>query len=160
MSVGKEHQYQVAVRWTGDRGSGTSHYRHYGRDHLITSAGRPEIPGSADPAFRGDTDRWNPEQFLLTSLSQCHLLWYLHLAAQAGIVVVEYSDDALGVMFEDAVGGGGQFASVTLRPSVVVTKAWMIDRAVKLHGEVGVKCFIARSVNFPVHHQPTVTAAG
>ena len=46
------------------------------------------IAGSADPAFRGDRTRYNPEDLLVASLAACHMLWYLHLAADAGVVVV------------------------------------------------------------------------
>lgn len=160
MSDGREHQYQVTVEWTGNRGNGTKGYRTYGRDHLVSSPGRPDLLGSSDPEFRGDVDRWNPEQLLVTALSQCHLLWYLHLAAEAGVVVVEYSDRARGVMIEDEIGGGGQFACVTLRPVIVVSCESMVDTATQLHGKVAARCFIARSVNFPVLHEPVVTAVG
>jgi organic hydroperoxide reductase OsmC/OhrA len=149
------HTYDVTVTWTGDEGAGTAAYRSYRRDHVVDAAGRPPIPGSSDPAFRGDEARWNPEQLLVVSLSQCHMLWYLHLCVEAGVVVHGYRDDARGEMEENA-DGSGQFVAVTLRPAVTVADAAMVDRAVALHGAVPAKCFIARSVNFPVHHEPTV----
>jgi organic hydroperoxide reductase OsmC/OhrA len=150
-----EHRYDVAVRWTGNLGEGTSGYRGYSRAHVVSTAGRPDIAGSSDPTFRGETDRWNPEQLLVAALSQCHMLWYLHLASSAGVVVVDYLDEAVGVMIEGE-DGGGQFGEVLLRPSVTVTEERMVERALAKHGEVGAKCFIARSVNFPVRHEPTV----
>ncbi len=148
-----EHRYQLTVRWTGDRGGGTTGYRDYDRTHEVSAAGKPTIAGSSDPAFRGDATRWNPEELLVASLSQCHLLWYLHLATTAGVVVLEYQDDPIATMAENP-DGSGQFSEVLLRPRVRVGQAAMVERAQSLHGQVGAFCFIARSVNFPVRHRP------
>ncbi len=79
--MGKSHRFSVTVEWTGNRGSGTANYRAYSRDHEIGWAGKPVVPGSSDPAFRGDAGRYNPEELLIASLSACHMLWYLHLCA-------------------------------------------------------------------------------
>lgn len=158
------HQFDVVVTWSGNRGTGTENYRAYGRDHTISSPGAdgavvpPPIPGSSDPAFRGDADRWNPEQLLVASLSQCHMLWYLHLAATNGVVVVGYRDAASGTMAVHR-DGSGEFESVTLRPTVTVANAEMAETARSLHGQVPALCFIARSVNFPVHHEPEIVVA-
>src|ERR1700735_5211938 len=108
------HSYAVTVTWTGNTGTGTSGYREYKRSHEISASGKSTIAGSSDPAFRGEPTRWNPEELLVASLSACHQLWYLHLCAEAGIVVQAYRDDAVGVMAEQA-DGAGQFESVTLR---------------------------------------------
>lgn len=151
------HEYDVAVTWTGNRGAGTSGYRTYGRDHEVTTAGAPPLLGSSDPAFRGDADRWNPEQLLVAALSQCHLLSYLHVAADAGVVVTAYTDDAHGVMTQTS-DGGGHFVEVVLRPRVTVAEEAMVDRATALHDRAHELCFIANSVNFPVRHEPTTTA--
>jgi len=156
-----EHGYHVTVRWTGNLGPGTTGYRAYGRDHEISGAaeGQPVIPGSADPAFRGDPLRWNPEELLVASLAQCHMLWYLHLCATHGVVVTDYTDEARGEMALDPAGGGGQFREVELRPRVTVAEAGMADKARALHAEVPALCFIARSVNFPVRHTPVIEVA-
>ena len=148
------HSYQVATRWEGNRGTGTSSYKDYGREHTITAEGKPAIAGSADRAFRGNTDRWNPEEMLLAALSQCHLLSYLHVAASNGIVVVEYEDAASGTMTQTG-NGGGHFVSATLRPTVTISSGDP-ELARKLHAEASEKCFIAASVNFPVLHEPTI----
>lgn len=153
------HDYRVTVQWTGDRGTGTSGYRDYGRDHLVLGAGKPTILGSSDPTFRGDRDRWNPEEMLVAALSQCHMLTYLHLAVQAGIVVLGYRDEASGEMVQDRVGDGGEFREVTLRPTVTISDPAHSDRAQELHHDVPELCFIARSVTFPVHHVPTIVYA-
>jgi organic hydroperoxide reductase OsmC/OhrA len=152
------NRYEVTVRWTGNTGSGTSDYRSFSREHDIVCEGKPTIAGSADPAFRGDVARWNPEELLVAALAQCHMLWYLHLCADAGVVVTDYVDNPIGTMTMDAADGGGEFTDVVLRPAVTVAAASMVDMAVSLHGDVGALCFIARSVSFPVRHEPTVAA--
>jgi organic hydroperoxide reductase OsmC/OhrA len=151
------HSYELALTWTGNTGSGTSGYRAYSRDHEIRAPGKPVIVGSSDPAFRGDKERWNPEELLVAALSQCHMLWYLHLAATAGVVVTAYSDTPVGTLRE-AEDGSGRFTQVLLRPSVTVTDPQSCERAGSLHAEAHRLCFIARSVNFPVLHEPTITA--
>ena len=157
--MARTHAYDVTVTWTGDRGSGTSGYRDFDRAHDVTAGGPPPIAASADPAFRGDPDRWNPEQELVAALAQCHMLWYLHLCAVGGVVVTGYRDDAHGTMTEGP-DGGGRFAEVVLRPRITVTSASMVDKATALHATANEKCFIAGSVNFPVRHEPVIEVAG
>ena len=149
------HRYAITVTWTGNDGDGTATYRSYRRDHDVAAAGRPTILGSSDPQFRGDATRWNPEQLLVAALAQCHMLWYLHLCADAGVTVVDYRDEAEGTMILDS-DGGGQFSSAVLHPHVTVGAPEMVERALALHREVPALCFIARSVNFPVSHEATV----
>jgi organic hydroperoxide reductase OsmC/OhrA len=153
------HRYEMTVRWTGNTGSGTSDYRGYQRDHEIDGDGKGPILGSSDPAFRGDAARWNPEELLVAALAQCHMLWYLHLSAVGGVVVTDYTDTPVGTMTMDATGGGGQFTEVVLRPAVTVADPSMADKARALHDEIDAICFIARSVNFPVRHEPAVRVA-
>ncbi|MEU4743073.1 OsmC family protein [Actinosynnema sp. NPDC023658] len=153
--MSREHNYEVAVRWTGNTGSGTSAYRAYGRDHDVVVDGKPMLEGSADPAFRGTPERWNPEELLVASLSQCHLLTYLSVCARSGVVVTDYTDTASGVMREGP-GGSGRFVEVVLRPEVTVADPSMVDKAVALHEEAHEACFIANSVNFPVRHEAVV----
>ncbi|MGA2529315.1 MAG: OsmC family protein [Acidimicrobiales bacterium] len=153
------HRYELSLTWTGNAGSGTSSYRAYRRDHEVRGSAKPVIEGSSDPGFRGDARRWNPEELLVASLAQCHMLWYLHLAATAGVVVTAYTDAPVGVMSEDD-DGGGQFTEVVLRPVVTVSDRAMSARADALHSSAGELCFIARSVNFPVRHEPVTLVAG
>ncbi|MEW1847744.1 OsmC family protein [Nonomuraea angiospora] len=154
----REHTYPVVVTWTGDKGTGTSGYRDYGREHELTAEGPAAVAGSSDPAFRGDPTRWNPEQLLVGALSQCHMLSYLHKCAVAGVVVTGYVDNAVGTMAETA--DGGHFTEVVLRPSVTVTSPEMADAAAELHEDAHKACFIASSVNFPVRVEPTIRATG
>ena len=149
-----QHSYEVAVQWQGNRGTGTSDYKSYGREVLVTAEGKPDIAGSADRAFRGNVERWNPEDMLLAALSECHLLSYLHAAASHGIVVTAYTDSASAIM-EQTADGGGHFVSATLRP-VVTISAGDPELAQSLHAQASAQCFIAASVNFPVRHEPTV----
>lgn len=152
------HHYAVQITWTGNRGTGTSHYRAYSREHRIEAAGKPSIVGSADPTFHGDRELWNPEEMLLAALSQCHMLSFLHVAVKNGVTVVDYIDDAVGTM-EQTHDGGGHFTSATLRPLVTITDATQLELAQSLHAEASRLCFIASSVNFPVGHEPQTVAA-
>lgn len=155
--MGMEHHYAIGLRWTGNRGTGTSTYKAYGRDHVVSADGKHDIAASSDRTFHGDADRWNPEELLLAALSQCHLLSYLHVAASAGVVVTDYRDAAVGTM--EQTGDGGRFTSVTLRPVVTVAQPEMVEKALALHHDASQKCFIAASVNFPVGHEPRVAVA-
>lgn len=152
----KEHNYAVRTTWTGNTGNGTAEYRGYRRDHVIRGEGKPEIPGSSDPNFRGDATRYNPEELLVASLSACHMLWYLHLCSTNGIRVIEYEDAATGVMQENA-DGSGDFVRVDLKPRVTVAAGCDLQKAHALHEEAHRRCFIARSVKFPVHATPEIS---
>ncbi|RMI29419.1 OsmC family protein [Nocardia stercoris] len=144
-----EHHYEVEVTWSG----ATTGYREYSRNHLVRAAGQPDLPGSADPVIgRGDGSRWDPEQLLVASLAQCHMLWYLHLCTEAGIVVTEYRDAATGTM------GAERFHTVVLHPRVTITDPARTADAAALHDAAHAKCFIANSVAFPVTHEPEIRA--
>lgn len=151
---GREHHYKITTRWTGNTGGGTANYRDYGRDHDLIAAGKPVIQASADPAFRGQPERWNPEELMVAALADCHMLTYLALCARERIVVTAYEDVTTGTMAE--LAGGGRFTEVTLAPVVTITDPEKVDRALELHHDANKQCFIANSVNFPVHHRPTV----
>ena len=151
----RTHTYRLKLDWTGNLGSGTSGYRAYTRDHDLAVPGKPTIPGSSDPAFRGDATRWNPEELLVASLSACHQLWYLHLAADAGVTVTAYRDEPEGTMVEEA-DGGGHFKRVILRPTVTLAPGSDEAVAMALHEKAHHLCFIARSVNFPVECEAQV----
>ncbi|MDN5200848.1 OsmC family protein [Fulvivirgaceae bacterium BMA10] len=151
----KEHHYNITMRWTGNLGKGTLDYKSYNRDHIVSVKGKGlEIPGSSDPSFLGDKTRYNPEELLVSSLSSCHMLWYLHLCAVNKIIVIDYVDNATGTM-EEATNGSGRFREVTLNPVVKVKNEDMIEKADQLHAEANKMCFIANSCNFPIHHKAT-----
>lgn len=153
-----QHSYAVEVEWTGAGDRGTTGYRDYSRAHVVRIEGLPDILGSADPTFRGDRTRHNPEQLLLTALAQCHMLSYLHQAVTRGIVVTAYRDGATGTMATS--GTGGHFTEAVLRPVVTITDASQASDALDAHGQAAKDCFIASSVNFPVRHEPVIVVDG
>jgi organic hydroperoxide reductase OsmC/OhrA len=151
------HRFAVNNRWTGNLGAGTSSYTAYSRNHEISGEGKSvAIPGSSDAAFRGERSRYNPEELLVGSLSTCHMLWMLHLCADAGIAITDYADDASGEMAIHA-DGGGEFVKVTLRPRMTIEDVARVEEATALHHRAHELCFIARSVNFPVTIEPNVS---
>ena len=151
------HTYRSTIRWTGDRGTGTTGYRDYDRLYDVLVGGKPTIAGSSDPLYRGDPARHNPEDLLLAAVSACHMLWYLHLCADAGVVVVDYVDDCDGQLAENA-DGSGRFTTITLRPRVTVTEASDTELARRLHADAGRMCPLAASMVFPIDHEPTIVS--
>jgi organic hydroperoxide reductase OsmC/OhrA len=147
------HHYSISTVWTGNTGRGTASYSAYERSHTVHAEGKPILLGSSDPAFRGDQTRYNPEELLLSALSTCHMLSYLHVCTVAGVVVTAYEDKAAGTM-EQTPDGGGHFTEVTLQPIVTVKEASMMEKAIDAHHKANKLCFVANSVNFPVHHKP------
>lgn len=156
MSTG-EHTYRVGVEWTGNRGTGTSGYRAYGREYTVSAANKPDIPGSSDVAFRGDANRWNPEDLLVAAASACHELWYLHLCADAGIAVLAYRDDAVGTMVDSPEGGA--FSRIVLHPHVTIAAGGDRVLAERLHHAAHEKCYVANSVRFPIDCEPVTEVA-
>jgi organic hydroperoxide reductase OsmC/OhrA len=146
------HHYTVSVSWSGNRGSGTSGYKDYGREHIVSAKGKADIHGSADKTFFGNVERWNPEELLIAALSQCHMLSFLHVAADAGVVVTSYRDNAQGTLTLER-NGGGRVTDVVLRPRVVID-GQVPTNITELHHRARELCFIANSVNFPVRHEP------
>lgn len=155
----KQHHYETLVAWTGNTGTGTTSYTGYERSHTISAAGKPPIEASADPSFRGDPARYNPEELFLASLASCHMLWYLHLCVDAGVQVQQYRDKARGLL-ETKPDGSGKFTRVILKPEVWVQDAAMCAQAVALHAEAHHYCFLAASVNFELLVEPVVSVGG
>ena len=146
----KEHIYDLKVQWTGNTGSGTSGYRSYERSHVISADNKAPIEASSDPAFRGDPSKYNPEEFLVASISGCHMLWFLHLCSDSGIVVTSYKDSPRGIMCETA-DGGGRFTELILNPKVNITDPARNSELRTIHEQAHKLCYIANSVNFPVN---------
>lgn len=155
----KQHNYSTKLVWTGNARSGTKTYSSYSRNYIISVDGKNDIDGSSDPAFRGDKSRYNPEELLVASLSSCHMLWFLHLCAETGVIVVGYEDNAKGSM-EENTDGGGRFTEVVLYPIVTIQGMVEKDKLNELHSAAHKKCFIAASCNFPVKHQATYIGNG
>jgi organic hydroperoxide reductase OsmC/OhrA len=151
---GRLLEYRVSVVWTGNRGTGTLSYSGYGREHIVRAEGKPDLLGSSDPVFRGDSTRYTPEDLLVAALSACHMLWYLHLCADQGVVVTDYLDNPSGTL-KVTREGGGRFTEVVLRPIVTVGSGDP-KIAERLHAAAHEKCFLANSVNFPVRFEPRI----
>jgi organic hydroperoxide reductase OsmC/OhrA len=156
--MNKTHTYKSQLIWDGNLGDGTSTYQGYGRQYRVVIDGKPDLHGTADPLFRGDPAKHNPEDLFLAAVSSCHMLSYLALCARASINVVGYRDDATGeLLFE---GGGGRFTEIRLHPTVTVADAKDVDRAKALHERAHELCFIANSCSAPIHHEATVNVQG
>ena len=152
----KEHLYRVSLQWKGNTGQGTSNYRSYDRAYEIQVEGKPIIFGSSDPSFRGDCTKYNPEELFVASISSCHMLWYLHLCAEAEVVILSYKDSAIGKMSETK-DGSGKFTEVILKPEITIASQSNLERGKQLHQQAHKFCFIANSVNFPVICQPSIS---
>ncbi|MFK8075113.1 MAG: OsmC family protein [Granulosicoccus sp.] len=153
-----KHEYTSTVTWTGNTGAGTSAYRAYERTWDIQTPGKPVVHCSNDPLLGGDPCLPNPEDLLLSAVSACHMLWYLHLASNAGIIVQAYTDSPIGTG-EVASSGAGRFISVTLRPTITLSESSDVGIADALHADIHQYCFIARSLNFPVKFDATYKVA-
>lgn len=147
------HDYTSQIRWTGNTGSGTETYKGYQRTWDIEVPGKPVVHCSNDPLLGGDPTLMNPEDLLLSALSACHMLWYLHLASTAGISVLSYEDTPIG-KGEVMPDGSGQFTEAVLHPKIRLHAGDDVERAAAIHNEIHSYCFIARSVNFPVRYEP------
>ena len=151
------HNYELYLKWDGNRGTGTVDYKSYDRTYTVQIENKSILHGSADPTFRGDKTKYNPEDMLLAALSSCHMMSYLHVCAVGGVIVLDYSDNAVGEMVTTS-DGAGHFTSVTLNPVVVVADESMIEKANLYHEKANQLCFIANSVNFLVKHNAVATA--
>ncbi|MGB7285611.1 MAG: OsmC family protein [Salaquimonas sp.] len=159
MALSKSHIYEAVIEWTGNSGTGTSAYKAYERTWDLSSNGKPIVNCSNDPVLGGDASKYNPEDLFLSAIASCHMLWYLHLCSEAGVVVQTYRDEPQGIG-EMEPSGKGRFTSVTLRPIIGITKGSDLEKAYTLHNEIHQYCFIARSVNFPVNYEPQITING
>ncbi|MGJ1283566.1 OsmC family protein [Sphingobacterium spiritivorum] len=149
--MSKQHHYNVTVEWTGNTGQGTKSYTSYSRNHSIRSESKAIIEASSDPAFRGDPQRYNPEELLLSSVSSCHMLWYLHFCTQHNITVLTYTDQPEGTMLENE-DGSGYFTGIILCPQIEIAEEDKVELAKDLHHKANTYCFIANSLNFKVEH--------
>lgn len=154
----KEHHYKLTAQWHGNKGTGTSGLKDYDRSHTISINGKPELHLTTDNSAVGDKTKLNPEDLLVSAVSSCHMLSYLYVCAIEGVVVMDYLDNATGIMIENDEGGG-RFKEITLKPEVIVAEASMIDLANELHHKAHEICYIANSVNFEVKCNPKCNTA-
>lgn len=154
----KAHKYTTIITWTGNKGAGTSTLKSYERDLTIAVAGKPEIPGTSEVSIEGNKVRYNPEELLQCAVSSCHMLSFLYLCAKNEVVVTGYIDYATGTM-QDTPDGGGHFTEITLKPAITIAGYIDNEKLTQLHHEANKICYIAKSCNFPIHHQPVYIEA-
>jgi len=144
--------FLIQLQW--QPGDNNFTYNDYSREYSIDSEGKPQLIASAAPAYKGSTAHYNPEELLVASLSGCHMLSYLALAANSKIQVLSYSDQADGAL--EKQGMAFKFKEVTLRPRITISADSDQQKALGLHDKAHNICFIANSVNFPIHVQPEI----
>lgn len=149
------HRFTAHVTWIGNLGDGTASHAGYGRDYTVLVPGKPALPGSAAPSFRGDAGRHNPEDMFLASVAACHMLFYLSRCASRRIRVLSYEDEVSGTLTLDP-GGGGRFSEIILRPVVTVAGGADEALAISLHDEAHKLCFIANSCTAVIRHEATL----
>ncbi|MDJ0612048.1 MAG: OsmC family protein [Rhizobiaceae bacterium] len=153
--MAKKHDFPSRIVWTGNRGTGTSAYRDYDRTWDMALEGKVVLSCSNDPLLGGDPSKYNPEDMMIASIASCHMLWYLHLCSQAGVTVVAYEDNPIGIG-ESEPDGTGRFLEAILKPKITITAESDPEKALSLHDEIHKYCFIARSINFPVRYEPEI----
>jgi len=149
--------YTAEIRWS--RGEQKFNDNRYSRAHTWRFDGGAVVPASSSPHVvplpLSDPQGVDPEEAFVASLSSCHMLWFLSIAAKRGYTVDAYADDAQGVMAKNAAG---KFAmtSVTLRPLVTFSGEKLPDRAAldALHHAAHAECFLANSVRTEVRIEP------
>jgi organic hydroperoxide reductase OsmC/OhrA len=153
----RTHEFQAKLTWEGNTGEGTASYVAYQRCYRLRWAGKPDLAGSADAAYRGDAARHNPEDLFLAAIAACHMLFYLSLCAQQRIRVIAYEDEVRGTVTVEP-GGGGRFTRIALHPVVTIDGGDPV-LAASLHDEARARCFIAGSCRGPIEHVPEIRQA-
>lgn len=153
--MSKTQKYNLDLAWKGNRGAGTMTYTAYDRDFVTQVESKHPILGSSHPAFRGNRNRYCPEELLLASLSSCHMLWYLHMCAAHEVVVLDYEDHPTMEM-EVKEFGNGDIKRANLSPVVRIANLENRDLAIHLHQKAHESCFIAKSINFDININPTI----
>jgi organic hydroperoxide reductase OsmC/OhrA len=142
-------EHRVTLRW--QRESADFSYESYNRDHLWRFEGGAEVGASAAPAFLGNPKRVDPEAAFVASLSSCHMLTFLAIAARKRLVVDRYTDSAVGFLEKNA-DGRLAVTRVVLRPEIAFGGAGAPspDELRRLHEQAHAHCFIANSVRTDV----------
>ncbi|HTQ15703.1 MAG TPA: OsmC family protein [Rhizomicrobium sp.] len=146
--------HKASVRWARDSADFT--YDTYSRAFAyVFKDGAMELAGSAAPAFRGDGARVDPEEAYVASLSACHMLTFLAIAARKRLVVDSYEDDADGPL-EKGADGRFWMPRVTLRPCVRFGGNTEVDSSTlaRMHHQAHEQCFIANSVKTEILVEP------
>ena len=150
-------EYTAKIEWQLDGNNFTTN--RYSRKHLWSFDGGLEVPASSSPQVvplpMSDSAAVDPEEAFVASVSSCHMLWFLGLAAKRGYTVVHYVDQATGVMSKNSQGKIAM-TLVTLRPRVQFTGALLPDAAahLDLHHLAHENCYIASSVTTEIRCEP------
>ncbi|HEX5355958.1 MAG TPA: OsmC family protein [Aquabacterium sp.] len=151
------HRYTAETIW--HRGDQPFTDKRYSRAHLLRFDGGIEVPGSSSPlsvplpmSIEAAVD---PEEAFVSAISSCHMLWFLSIACQRGLVVDSYHDAAEGVMTRNEQGRMA-VTHVTLRPRIVFAEATQpdADAVMTMHHEAHEACFIANSVKSEIVVEP------
>lgn len=148
--------YSAVISW--ERGGAAFLDNHYSRGHRWLFDGGVEVPGSSSPHVvplpYSVAEAVDPEEAFVASLSSCHMLWFLSLAVERGLVVDAYRDEAIGVMGKNRDGQVAML-TVTLRPAIQFGGTAPASEVVNaLHEEAHHRCFIANSVKTDVVCEP------
>ncbi len=150
-------EYNASVAWTRSGAAFTDNL--YSRGHTWQFDGGIQVPASSSPQVvplpLSDANAVDPEEAFVASLSSCHMLWFLSIAAKRGFVVDSYHDDAIGVVGRNSAGKQA-VVSVTLRPNTTFSGARMPTSVEisAMHAESHEKCYIANSVTSDVRCEP------
>lgn len=143
-------EYRIRLDW--QRENGPFERGNYKRDHEVRFSGGQIVRNSAAAgAYGGNPEASNPEELLLASLSSCHMLTFLAVAANRGYVIDSYEDDAVAVLDKNA-DGKMAVVSATLAPKVVFSgdKRPDAQEYARLQERAHAACFIANSVKTTV----------
>lgn len=155
------HQFEATLRWPASTTQALPPAATFSRNSILGGMGKPDLPGSSPPIFGGEASRYNPEELLLMSLAQCHMLTYLAIAAKKQMSILAYEDRASGTLAIGEFGAKGKMSmqQVVLRPRVIVAKGTSLADAQAIHEKAHANCFIANSVNFPVTFEAEIVEA-
>ncbi len=154
-------EYEVKVRW--ERNDQRFTDNRYSRNHTWLFDGGVEIPASSSPHVvplpYSNANAVDPEEAFVASLSSCHMLWFLSIAAKRGFCVDSYADDAIGIMEKDQARRLAM-TRVTLRPRVIFSDSPLPTQAdiQAMHDEAHENCYIANSVKTEVRCEPIFAA--
>jgi organic hydroperoxide reductase OsmC/OhrA len=146
-------EHTVTVEWSRFDAAFTDN--RYSRAHRWMFDGGATIPASSSPHVvpvpMSDPMGVDPEEAFVASLSSCHMLWFLSIAAQRGFVVDRYEDHAVGTMARNEAGRRAM-TRVVLRPDVAFggERQPTADELRSMHDEAHHECYIANSVKTEV----------
>ncbi len=157
------HTFEITLTYPADATQAMLPAANFSRNSRLRAGDKHEVDAASPATFGGDDSRYNPEELLLMSLAQCHMLTFLAIAAKKQLTILAYEDRATGALgIGGAVGVPGKMSmqSVTLHPRVKVAKGTNLADANNIHVKAHANCFIANSVNFPVVTEPEIFEAG